>query len=558
MAAMDVAIGDVLALACRTSVGPLAAFVVSALLRRRSAATRHGVLVGGLVAALLAVPAVTVVPAWGLLTPPVIEAAVDLDAGGSGRTARRVAPASTADGPWPPPRTSVMTDAWRASGSGLPWGSVAVVVWLAGVVLGLGRLCVAGWALRRLRTRAERLTHGAWAEAAADAARRPGGRMLTIYSSPEVASPSTFGVLRPAVVVPESAHRWSTSRVEAVICHEMAHVTRCDWVVHVVADIAVALHWYNPLIHLVRARLQRESEQACDDAVLAAGTAARDYAEHLLAIAHAGRLAVVPAGVVPMAQPSTLERRIAAMLKPELDRRAPSHRTVVAFVCLLLALALPMAGFTLYAQGGPSSVSGVVYDPSGAVLPAVELSLEDDRGVKFSAVTDASGRFEFGPLDSGPYRLQATLAGFRAVRLALTLAPGRNWNSAVTMNLGTLQETITVTARRPSGVRPPTPGTSTPVRVGGNIKVPYKVLHVRPVYPEALREAGLEGTVRLDALIGVDGAVVSARPVSADVHPAFLKAATDAVQQWRFTGTQLNGTPVEVAMEVSIRFGLSD
>jgi protein TonB len=126
------------------------------------------------------------------------------------------------------------------------------------------------------------------------------------------------------------------------------------------------------------------------------------------------------------------------------------------------------------------------------------------------------------------------------------------------MNLGTLQETITVMARRPSAARGAAPATATPVRVGGNIKVPHKVLDVRPVYPEALREAGLEGTVRIEALIGVDGVVVSARPVSADVHPAFLKAATDAVLQWRFSGTELNGVPVEVAMEVSIRFGLSD
>lgn len=554
----DVNLVDVIAQAGRASIGPLAALAVAALLRRRSAAMRHGVLVAGLLAALLSVPAMALVPSWGLLTPAAIEAAVDLDAVRSGRTARRAAPVSTADAPWRPQPSPAMTDAGLASGPGLPWGGVAVVVWLAGVGLGLGRLCVAGWALRRLKSRAERLTHGVWAEAARDAARPRQGPILAVYDSPDVASPSTFGVLRPAVVVPAPARHWSAPRVQAVIRHEMAHVTRRDWLVHIVADVAVALHWYNPLIHAVRTRLQRESEQACDDAVLAAGTAPRDYAEHLLAIAHAGRLAAVPAGAVPMAQPSTLERRIAAMLNPELDRRAPSRRSVVAFVCLLLAIALPMAGFDLYAQGGPSSVSGVVYDSSGGVLPAVEMALEDEGGAKFSAVTDAAGHFEFGPLDPGPYRLQASLAGFRTLRLSLTLAPGRRWNSAVTMNLGTLQETITVTARRPSATRQPAPAAATPARVGGNIKQPRKVLDVRPVYPESLREAGLEGTVRIEALIGVDGIVVSARPVSADVHPAFLKAAIEAVQQWRFTGTQLNGAPVEVAMEVSIRFGLSD
>ncbi len=553
----DVTLAEVVALAGRSSIGPVVALAAASLLRRRSAATRHGVLVAGLLAALLSVPAAAVVPSWGILTPPAIEAAVDMDAAPPGDTARRAAPASTTAGPWSP-QTSATTDRWLVSSPGLPWGGVAVVIWLAGVVLGLSRLCVAGWALRRLKARAERLTHGAWVDAAVDAARQPDGRAPAVYCSADVASPSTFGVLRPAVVVPEQARHWSAPRVEAVVRHEVAHITRRDWVVHIVADVAVALHWFNPLIHLMRARLQRESEQACDDAVLAAGTPPREYAGYLLAIARAGRLVAAPAAAVPMANPSTLERRIAAMLTPELDRRVPSRRTVVGLAFVLFALTLPLSGLGLYAQGGPSSVTGIVYDPSGGVLPAVEVALEDAQRVKFSAVTDASGRFEFGPLDPGEYRLETSLPGFRPVRLALTLAAGGRWNRAVTMNVGSLQETITVTARRPSPARQSAPAAGGPVRVGGNIKVPRKVFHANPVYPASLAQAGLEGTVPLEALIGVDGRVVSVRAVGADVHPEFFQAASEAVKQWRFSSTLLNGVPVEVAMDVSIRFGLSD
>jgi protein TonB len=73
-----------------------------------------------------------------------------------------------------------------------------------------------------------------------------------------------------------------------------------------------------------------------------------------------------------------------------------------------------------------------------------------------------------------------------------------------------------------------------------------------------MREAGLEGVVPLEAIIGRDGTVQSLRVVSAQVHPDFARAAIDAVRQWRFDPTLLNGKPVEVVMNVSVEFALDD
>jgi protein TonB len=73
-----------------------------------------------------------------------------------------------------------------------------------------------------------------------------------------------------------------------------------------------------------------------------------------------------------------------------------------------------------------------------------------------------------------------------------------------------------------------------------------------------MREAGLEGVVPMEALIGPDGTVASVRVLSAEVHPAFARAAEDAVRQWVFSPTLLNGVPVEVEMTVSVQFSLED
>jgi protein TonB len=94
--------------------------------------------------------------------------------------------------------------------------------------------------------------------------------------------------------------------------------------------------------------------------------------------------------------------------------------------------------------------------------------------------------------------------------------------------------------------------------VGGSIKQPRKLKNVNPTYPATMSDAGLEAVVPMDALIGVDGRVVSVRVLSAQVHPEFARAAEEAVRQWVFSPTLLNNSPVEVQMTVSVRFSLED
>jgi protein TonB len=88
--------------------------------------------------------------------------------------------------------------------------------------------------------------------------------------------------------------------------------------------------------------------------------------------------------------------------------------------------------------------------------------------------------------------------------------------------------------------------------------VPTKTLDVKPTYPKSMRDAGREGVVPLEAIIGPEGTVTSVRVLTAQVHPDFAIAAAEAVRQWKFTPTLLNGAPVEVVMKVSVEFRLSD
>lgn len=73
-----------------------------------------------------------------------------------------------------------------------------------------------------------------------------------------------------------------------------------------------------------------------------------------------------------------------------------------------------------------------------------------------------------------------------------------------------------------------------------------------------MRAAGRDGIVPIEAIIGRDGTVTTVRVLSAQVHPDFAIAAVDAVRQWRFSPTLLNGQPVEVVMTVKMAFTLAD
>lgn len=93
-----------------------------------------------------------------------------------------------------------------------------------------------------------------------------------------------------------------------------------------------------------------------------------------------------------------------------------------------------------------------------------------------------------------------------------------------------------------------------PVRVGGNIRVPAKVKHVKPVLPADARAMGTVGSVIIETIVGDDGKIVDTRVVKS--IPALAGAAMDAVRQWEYAPTLVNGRAVSVVMPVTVTFTL--
>jgi protein TonB len=127
--------------------------------------------------------------------------------------------------------------------------------------------------------------------------------------------------------------------------------------------------------------------------------------------------------------------------------------------------------------------------------------------------------------------------------------PGSSVTNGVPYGVSGIGATVEVPA-------PPPPAMpQKPLRIGGAVRAPVKIANVSAIYPPIAQRARIAGTVTIDAVIDTDGAVRDARVLSG--VPLLNQAALDAVRQWRYTPTLLNGVPVQVVMTVKVEFRLN-
>jgi periplasmic protein TonB len=105
------------------------------------------------------------------------------------------------------------------------------------------------------------------------------------------------------------------------------------------------------------------------------------------------------------------------------------------------------------------------------------------------------------------------------------------------------------------GAPPPPKPTASRIRQGGSVQAALLINRVQPVYPPLARQTRIAGTVRLHAIISKQGSVESLEVLSG--HPLLVRAAMDAVQQWKYKPTLLNGEPVEVDTTIDVIFSLN-
>ena len=95
------------------------------------------------------------------------------------------------------------------------------------------------------------------------------------------------------------------------------------------------------------------------------------------------------------------------------------------------------------------------------------------------------------------------------------------------------------------------------IRLGGNVQAAKIITKVQPIYPESARAGGAQGSVLLHAVVSKDGRPLSLQVLNSQVNPDLARAAVEAVSQWRYQPTLLNGEPVEIDTTIQVKFSLA-
>ncbi|KRC82492.1 M56 family metallopeptidase [Sphingomonas sp. Root241] len=383
----------ILLLALKSLLVAAATLLLLRLTRRRSAAERSTIAHLGLFAlvalplASLALPSLSLpVPesiagVLGIGTPPVTETP----------STEGVAQATRAALPLPAAEPQVQAVSDQPSPFAGAVNALARHAYLLPTAALLLLTLAALFRLVGLRARAEVLVEPEWLAALARAQRRMGFKSGTaLLRSEELASPISWGLMRPTILLSDAAAR-APEQAEAIIAHELAHVVQLDWAKLMLARVATAAFWFNPLAWVLAREAHQLREEAADDAVLAADINGPDYAELLIGVArHECRGVLLGAhGVAP--GKNSLHRRITRVLDMNPARQPSGRSWVAGFAAGMLTMAAPLAALTL----APSQAASVAADPArvAGAAPASPASSASPlpRGVVARAQdTDAS------------------------------------------------------------------------------------------------------------------------------------------------------------------------
>ncbi|HKE24165.1 MAG TPA: M56 family metallopeptidase [Bryobacteraceae bacterium] len=536
-----------------------------------------------------------------------------------------------------------------------PWSRAALWALAGGAALRFAWLMGGLWRLRRYRL------HSHPFDTAYDA---------DIRVSADVASPVTFGAFNPVILVPEHFADLPEPMRRVILCHEILHIERRDWLFAMAEETVRAIFWFHPAIWWVLGQIHLAREQAVDRRVIEVTEAREPYVDALLAMAGARpQLDLAPAPL--FLKKRHLKHRVVEifkevnMSKKSLVSALAAGVALLACACWIVTGAIPLAAAPQMVADGPGvsvnlngaqlmhrspivypgdaivkGISGTVVvqvklDPNGEVLDAAVQSGPEElrRSVMQSVLNwhfmkDSAGMTRTVNVDfTAPEgavaaaRDKALMPAIAPARVPVVPTPGnalRNLagidvtglsDEAKTELLGQLPVHVGDTvgpdqfvsvmeaARKfdphltavfvPKGSEyelrifapggqggavggvlgsivgsmptaqqaPPVPAGQRRISVGGTAQAEKLVTQTPPVYPPLAKQARISGTVELSAIIGTDGHVVNLSVVKG--HPLLVQSSLDAVKDWVYQPTLLNGQPVQVQTTIDVNFTLA-
>ncbi len=500
---------------------------------------------------------------------------------------------------------------WKQRVSAVGWSTLLAGVYAVGLSVMLLRVGL-GWLLTvRLRRSMRPMADGAVLTRLARIAEPQRVAVPGLAESSRLLVPVTLDALRPTIVLPDSWREWDAARLEAVLAHELSHAARRDVLRLRLALVYRAVTWFSPLGWWLHRRLADLADQAADATALAGGADRASYAETVLdflrVVGPHGRRAEWHVAMARRADASA-ERRLDRILawgsQTIGTRRAGTMAATVALVAVpavvLIATVKPEVPRVNQSVDAPSparpsatvhagrAATPVGVEPPDRVTPPAPVP--QARGGGASRTRPSDPVYQPGPGIQNPkvisraepkYPIAAQLANVEGqveldaqiakdgtvadVQVVKSLSPELDQAAEAAARMWRFEPGTKDGVPVPVSVRlvmefklpPPTARGSRVYALGPGLVAPVLVSKMEPKYTAEALRAKIQGTVRVEAIVGTDGTVGDVRVVeSLDQVYGLDEQAVAAVKEWRFEAGTLNGEPVPVQVTLMLEFRL--
>ena len=404
------------------------------------------------------------------------------------------------------------------------------------------------------------------------------GTDAPILWSSRIRHPVSFGLWRPVVLLPSALKAIDPATLRSVVAHELHHVKRRDWGWLVAEEFLRAVFWFHPAMWWLISRVQLARETVVDELTILVTNARRTYLDALLAFADDAAFASSSA----FSARRHLFYRVMLLSK---EGDMSSFRVAAGSGLLIAALAVggwtAATVFPLY-----TTVAAQSQAPPRDPLPQRDSENATKYHLQAKLLWEQARKTSVSPQE----QFELVSQGITAENKALALNP--DYVDALTFKniLLRMQANLTADAQeasqllreaeevrskvieirrtQPPPPPPPPPPARTssdaitgfsenvtvrrPVRVGDTVKQPTKIHDVKPIYPPIAQSAKVQGVVILEVLIDEAGLVTDARVLRS--IPLLDEAALEAVLQWRYTPTYVDGVARNVVMTVTVHF----
>jgi TonB family protein len=399
-----------------------------------------------------------------------------------------------------------------------PW---IFLVWFTGAVLFLCRLQVGVLIVRRMKALETSPVESELLRIFERAQKRLAvSRPVQLLHSALVQVPTVVGWLRPVVLIPiGSLSGLSPEQIEAILCHELAHIVRHDCLVGFLQSMLEGLLFYHPAVWWISGQVRLERECCCDELVVSIGADVAVYARALFNLAT--RQSSYPE-LASAANGGILTMRIKRLV--EYRSGASESRAGVLLMLLTIALAAGIASSFAQAESR---------DPEKGALESPSARLQSMTSLKGDPSTGANI----------PVEIKTTTLAYS---LRKSISPIYE-PAPRTIALASIDAQPAEIAANVEPVLPPEPA-----HVSSGVMAGNKISGPTPVYPPDAKAKHISGSVVLNALISEEGSVDQLTVVSG---PSELRdSALTAVKQWKYKPYLLNGTPTAVQTVITVTY----